>query len=98
MVYGPPGNLFWSTSNNESFVLGFVSPLLPHRPWKIRGTPKVLVLVRAENFLIQQIPGDIGSVLFQLWLLTKRVVSMSRSVGTWIDSKTALIGSRIIMG
>ena len=87
-----------SPSINKSFVLGFVLPLLPHRPWKLRGTPKVLVLVRAVTFLIQDIPGDTGSVLCQLRLLMQMVAPMSRSVGTRIASNTSLIGSRIIMG
>ena len=51
--------------------------LVPHRPWRIMGKPKVLVLVRSMSFLIREIPGDAGIVLLQIWLLPKRLSFMS---------------------
>ena len=77
VVYVPPGEMFWPSSMHESFVPGFISPLIPHRPWWIRGTAKVLGLGRTVYLLIREIPEDSGSVLLQLQLLTKRVASMS---------------------
>ena len=77
VVYVPPGETFWSSSMHKSFVLGFVFPLIPHRPWRIRGTPKVWGMVRTVYLLIRESTGYSGSVLRQLWFLLKKVASMS---------------------
>ena len=76
VVYDPPGAKFCPSSMHKLFVLGFIYPLISHRPWWIRVTAKVLGLVRAVSLLIQESPGDAGIVLLQLWLLPKRVDSM----------------------
>ena len=60
----------------ESFVHGFLLPLIPHRPWYLMGTTKVLELGSIVSFLPQDIPGDAGIVLYKLGLLPKRVASM----------------------
>ena len=44
VVYVPPREKFWPSSMHELLVIGFVSPLIPHRPWRLRGTPKVMEL------------------------------------------------------
>ena len=62
---------------HESFVLDFIPPLIPHMPWRIRGTPKVIVLGRAVYFLLRESPRDTGSVLRQIQLPPKRVVYIS---------------------
>ena len=54
----------------RSFLIGFVSPLSPNRPWIIRAKPMVLGLVRTVYFLIRDIPGDSVSIILQLRLLT----------------------------
>ena len=77
VVYVPPGATFWPSSMHESFVIGFISPFIPHRPWRIRGTPKVLVLVRTVSFLPRESPGDAGSVMRQILLLLNMTASMS---------------------
>ena len=77
VVYVPPGEMFWPSSMNESFVIGFISSLIPLRPWRLRGTTKVMGLGRSVSFLLREIPGDAGSVLHQLQLLLKSVASMS---------------------
>ena len=53
VVYVPPGEIFWPYSMHKSFVIGFVSPLIPHRPWRTRGTPKVMRLGRTVYLLIR---------------------------------------------
>ena len=77
VVYVPPGEMFWPSSMHKSFVLGFIPPLNPHKPWMLRGTLKVLGLVRTVSLLLRESSGNAGSVLRQLWLLLKRVESMS---------------------
>ena len=52
VVYSPPGGNFWPSSMHESFVLNFISPLIPHRTWRLRGDPKVLVMGRMVSFLL----------------------------------------------
>ena len=32
VVYGPPGGICCPSSMQKSFVVGFISPLIPHRP------------------------------------------------------------------
>ena len=54
---------------HESFILGFISSLIPHSPWRLRGKPTVLGLGRMVSFLIRDIPGDAGSVMRQIMLL-----------------------------
>ena len=44
VIYGSPGGMFWPYSMHEFLVLGFISLLIPHRHWQLRGTPKVMVL------------------------------------------------------
>ena len=66
VVYGPPGAKFWPSSMHELFVIGFILPLIPHRPWRLRGTPKVLGLGRTVSFLLRYITGYAGIVLSQL--------------------------------
>ena len=78
-IYAPPppqGVIFWPTSMSNSFVIVFISPLIPHRLWRLRGTPKILGLGRLVYYFLREIPGDADSVLCQLQLLPKRVASM----------------------
>ena len=58
VVYGPPGEKFWSSSIHESFVIGFIYLLIPYQHWRIRGTPKFLVLGSTLFFLLLESPGD----------------------------------------
>ena len=44
VLYAPLGG-GGLTSLNDSFVVSFIFPLIAYRPWIIRGTPKVLLLV-----------------------------------------------------
>ena len=44
VIYGAPGGMFWPYSMHKFLVLGFISLLIPHRHWQLRGTPKVMVL------------------------------------------------------
>ena len=78
VLYVPPGGKCWPSSIHESFVLGSIFPLIPHRTWRIRGAPKVIGMGRTVYFLLQESPMDAGSVIYQLWLLPKRVTSISR--------------------
>ena len=77
VLYGPSGAKFWLSSMQESFVLGFILPLIPHRHWRIRGSHKVLGLVRAVYLLLRESLGVAVIFLRQLKLLLNRVVSMS---------------------
>ena len=56
----PIGGKNISSLMHKSFVLGFVFSLIPHRPWQLRGAPKIMILGRAVYLLIQDIPGDAG--------------------------------------
>ena len=76
VVYGPLGETFWPSSIHKSFVLGFISSLLPHRPWRLMGAPKVLGPGRKVYLLLRDIIGYAGSVLRQFRLLQNRVASM----------------------
>ena len=77
VAYVPPGDNFSPFSMHKSFFLGFIFPLIPHRTWWIRGTLKVIIMVRTVYLLLWESPWDAGSFLDQLRLLPKRVASMS---------------------
>ena len=61
---------------HESFVRGFILPIIPHRPWYLMGTTKVMELGSIVSFLLQDIPGDAVIVLYKLGLLPNRVASV----------------------
>ena len=69
VVYSPlgggGGGGGWPSSMHELFVLDFVSPLIPHRPWRIKLTTKVIGLGSTVYFMLWESPGDAGSVLHQ---------------------------------
>ena len=77
VLYVPPGGKCWPSSIHESFVPGFVSSLIPHMPWQLRGAPKVMGLGSKVSFMIWESTGDSGSALRQLRLLPKSVASIS---------------------
>ena len=77
VVYGLPGATFVHPKCTSRLFLVFISPLIPHVPWRLRGTPKVMVLGRTVYFLLLESPGDAWSVLRQHWLPPKRVASTS---------------------
>ena len=72
---------WWYTAGHTQctshLFLVLFPPIIPHRPWRLRGAPNVMGLVSTVSFLSQEIPGDTGSVLCQLRLLLKRLASMS---------------------
>ena len=52
VVYIPPGETFWPYSMQKSFVLGFGFTFIPHRPWRIWGTPKFLKMIITVSLMI----------------------------------------------
>ena len=76
VVYGPLGEIFWSSSMHKYFFLGFVYPLISHGTWRLKGTTKVMGLGRTVSFLIHESAGNAGSDMRQIRLLLKRLAFM----------------------
>ena len=76
-----PIHTFWSTNMYEPFMLGIAFPFIPHRPWQLRRTPKLLSVAR-EVHKVQEADSqmDPGHILRKLSLLTKRLPSMQASM------------------
>ena len=71
---------YWPVCMYEPLMLGFVLPYLRHPPWQVRGTPKVLSLVRKLRQMLQEDPMAIGNILQQFLLGTERLSTMSASM------------------
>ena len=67
---------FWPVCMFEPLMLGICLPYLRHPPWQVRGTPKVLSLVRKLRQMLQEDPMAIGNILQQFLLAAKRISCM----------------------
>jgi len=76
-----PTHPFWNSNMFEPFMMGIIFPFIPHRPWQLRRTPKLLSVARelcrvqAENTEV-----DPGIILRELLRLTKRLPTMQASM------------------
>jgi hypothetical protein len=77
VIHIKPTHTFWSAEMFEPIILGIAFPFIPHRPWQLRRTPKLLSVAR-EVHKMQETDQkvDPGFVLRKLLLLTKRLPSM----------------------
>ena len=60
----------------ELLTIDFISPLICHSPWCLRGPPEGIVLEKVVAYFLGDIPRDLGIIMCQLCLLLKRVASM----------------------
>ena len=82
----------------DSFVIGLVLLLIPHRPWMLRVAPNVMGPESTVYLLIHESPRNTGKCSAPNSVTPKEGGLHARSVGTGIDYKLTLIGICIIMG
>lgn len=75
-----PTHSFWSSNMYESLVIGFCFPYIKHRPWQLRGTPKMLSLARKMRAMFKIETVDHRYLLSQLLLETRQLSTMPASV------------------
>ena len=83
---------------HELFVLGFISPLIPYRPWRLRREPKVLGLGRTVFFSATGDSRGCGECSAPTSVTPEEGGLHVRSVGTKISSQITRIWSRIVVG
>jgi len=75
-----PTHPFWNSNMFEPFMMGIVFPFIPHRPWQLRRTPKLLAVAREVcRVSTEDTKVDPGHFLRELLCLTKRLPSMQAS-------------------
>lgn len=74
----PAGPSFWPSHMHEPLILGIVLPLIPHRPWELRGTPKLLGMGRKMSKPKMWEAGEEhgGRILRQLLSLPRELARM----------------------
>ena len=80
VVYLPNHLPFWPSSMHEPLVLGICYPFLNHRPWQLRGSPKLFALGRQMRRLLEEPNVDARSVLLQLHSFCKRLPSLQKDL------------------
>ena len=80
VVYLPPHLSFWPSMMHEPLVLGICYPFLKHRPWQLRGCPKLFALGREMRGLLKEPQVDARSVLLQLHSFCQRLPSLQKDV------------------
>jgi hypothetical protein len=76
----PPGSPGWPMEMFEPLTIGIVFPFLPHRPWQLRGTPKMFHLVRQVRKMFKEKNLDPGNFLRKLLLDCRRFYAMPPDV------------------
>ena len=75
-----PTHPFWSADMYEPLVFGICFPYIKHRPWQLRGTPKILSLGRKMRIMFKSQDVDHRYILSQLLLECRQLSTMPASV------------------
>jgi len=65
----PVGPIFFPLSMHAPLAVGLIFLLIPHRPWRLGGTPRVLEMEHLLSRLFKNHPEATGRILRQLCLL-----------------------------
>ena len=76
----PVGSAMWPTNMHEKLIVAVALPFIRHPPWQLRGTPKVLRMVREVRGLLKTEPMAKGNILFKFLQLSRRFSSMPQDV------------------
>ena len=76
----PVGTSFWNDQMFEPLIVGICFPFTSHRPWQLRGTPKMFELGRQLRRLFPTEEVAAGDLLRKFLLQTRRFSSMSADV------------------
>ena len=67
---------FWTSSQHEPLVVGIVFPFIPHRPWQLRNTPKMVAVERKLRALWKEDHTRAWRLLQQLFEFSRSLDSM----------------------
>jgi hypothetical protein len=73
----PAGIGVWSNEMFEPLLIAVCLPFIPHRPWRLAGTPKLLGVARELRRLHEEPSWDPRFVLHELCNLPRRLSTMS---------------------
>jgi hypothetical protein len=76
----PIGSEWWPSKMHEPLTIGILFPFIPHRPWQLQGTPKMLYVAREVRRLSSEKNLATGDFLRQFLLDCKRLQSLSKDV------------------
>ena len=76
----PPSHPFWPSCCFESLTVAILFPYLSHRPFQLKGTPKMLYMGRKLSKVFKEDQMDSRNILFQFLLDVRNYPSMSRSM------------------
>jgi len=76
----PPGHPCWPCDMYEPLIIGVCLPFIHSDPWQLKGTPKVLALVRKLRRVFKEAEVDGGDILRQFLLECKRIRTMPPDV------------------
>ena len=71
---------FWNTQMFEPLVIGICFPFAPHRPWQLKGTPKMFSVIREVRRICKQDKMDPRDFLCKLLRLIGKILTMSESM------------------
>jgi len=70
----------WPSCMHEPLILAFVSPFVPHPPWQLRQTPRVLDLGRTVRRMWCDSGTDVGPILRELCNLSASLAGLPPGV------------------
>ena len=76
----PAGSSMWPANMHESLILAVALPFIRHPPWQLRGTPKVLRMVRDVRRLLKEDSMASRDLLLKFLLFCRRLSSMPQDV------------------
>jgi hypothetical protein len=82
VVFEVPAGMLsaWDAASHEPLVVGIVFPLLPFRPWQLRGTPKFLAMGRKLCKVWKESETDGRDLLRKLWFFSRSLPALQEGV------------------
>jgi hypothetical protein len=75
-----PGQSFWPGAMHEPLLIGLVFPFIRHPPWQLRGTPRMLQVVRDVRRMWKVDRMDAGPFLREFCLQCTRLQTMPKDM------------------
>jgi hypothetical protein len=72
----PVGSELWPSEMHEPLLMFVCLPFIPHSPWRLSNTPKLLGMERQLHRVWQEPAGDPRFVLRELLEFTRRLPSL----------------------
>ena len=73
----PASHPFWPSTNYEPIYVVILFPYINHRPFQLRGTPKMFAMGRRLSKGFQDVEVDGGNILLKFLQDIRRLPSMS---------------------